>query len=69
MVVGQWICAILGVWLIYSALRAVRSGRLTLRNGLDIRRGQDRAAFWLSIGALAGFGLICLAIGLPVPGH
>ena len=69
MVFGQWICALLGLWLIYSALRAVRAGRLRMRNGVDIYRRQDRAAFWLSIGALAGFGLICLAIGLPVPGR
>ncbi len=69
MVIAQWICAALGAWVIYSAVRAVRAGKLSMRNGLDISRRQDRAAFWLSIAALAGFGLICLAIGLPLAGR
>ena len=69
MSLGRLFCVALGVVLAYSAFNAIRRGQLKLRVGLDIRRKEDRAAFWASVLATLGLALICLALGLPIARH
>ena len=69
MLAGRLFCVAIGLVLGYSAYRAIARGQLTLRGGIDIRRDQDRGAFWVTIAATIGVALICMAVGLPLVLH
>lgn len=62
-VVAVCVCALAG-FAAWSAIIALRLGKFTNRNGIEISRREDRIIFWLSI--LLGFFPLpaCLVIGL-----
>jgi hypothetical protein len=58
-----FVCALAG-FAAWSTTKALRLGKLTNRNGIEISRGEDPIIFWLSI-FLGFFPLAtCLFIGL-----
>jgi hypothetical protein len=61
--VSLFVCAVVGV-AAWSATVALRLGKFTNRNGIEISRREDPIIFWLSI--FLGFAPLaaCLYIGL-----